>query len=87
ATDFQNGGSAGDGVALFDVPCSSVGASTVPVDAVVYGSNNNSGLIDETGVANAPEVADAPSGSSIERTSIAGSWQVQGSPTPGTSPL
>ncbi len=85
--DFQNSGSTGDGVALFDMPCSSVGSSTVPIDAVVYGSNNNTGLIDETGAANAPEVADAPAGSSIERTSLAGAWQVQSSPTPNSSSL
>jgi len=82
--DFQNSGTAGDGVALFDVACSSVTASTVPVDAVVYGPNNSSNLIDESGSASAPEVGDAPSGSSIERTSLAGSWQIQSTPTPNT---
>ncbi|RMH18886.1 MAG: hypothetical protein D6696_12155, partial [Acidobacteria bacterium] len=85
--DFQNSGTTGDGVALFDVPCAQVNASTVPVDAVVYGPNNNNGLIDETGVANPPEVGDAGPGSSIERLDLAGSWQIQGSPTPNASPL
>lgn len=45
--DLQNTGSAGDGVALFDVPAASITGSTVPVDAVIYGPNNNNGLIDE----------------------------------------
>ena len=85
--DLQNSGSTADGIALFDVPCSSVGSSTVPVDAVVYGGTNTSGLIDESGFANAPEVGDAPSGQSIERTDLAGSWQIQATPTPNTSPL
>ncbi|MEM9293764.1 MAG: lamin tail domain-containing protein [Acidobacteriota bacterium] len=85
--DLQNSGSTADGVALFDVPAVSITSSTVPVDAVVYGSNNNSNLIDETGSANAPEVGDASAGSSIERTTVAGAWQIQSSPTPGTSPL
>ncbi len=85
--DFQNSGSAGDGVALFDVPCASVNGSTVPVDAVVYGPNNNNGLIDETGSANAPEVGDASAGSSIERVDLAGAWAIQGNPTPNATTL
>lgn len=85
--DFQNSGSVGDGVALFAIPASQVTGSTVPVDAVVYGPNNNSGLIDETGSANGPEVGDAPGGSSIERTDLAGSWQIQSSPNPGVTGL
>ena len=85
--DFQNSGSTGDGVALFAVPCAQVNAGTVPVDAVIYGPNNNNGLIDETGTANAPEVGDASAGSSLERVDLAGSWIIQGSPTPNASPL
>ena len=85
--DFQNSGSVGDGVALFDVPAAAVTSSTVPIDAVVYGPNNNSNLIDETGVANAPEVGDASGGSSIERTDLAGSWQIQSSPNPNSTSL
>ena len=85
--DLQNSGTTGDGVALFNVPASAVTASTVPVDAVIYGPNNNSGLVDETGVANAPEVGDAASGSSIERVDLAGNWQIQSAPSPNTSLL
>ncbi len=85
--DFQNSGSTGDGVALFDLPTCLVTEETVPVDAVVYGPNNDNGLIDETGAANPPEVGDAPSGQSIERTDLAGSWQIQATPTPNASPL
>ncbi len=85
--DFQNSGSTGDGVALFNVPAVAITSSTVPIDAVVYGPNNTNGLIDETGSANAPEVGDAPGGSSIERTDIAGSWQIQSSPTPNSTSI
>ena len=85
--DFQNSGTTGDGVALFDVPCAQVNASTVPVDAVVYGPNNGSSLIDETGSANNPEVGDASAGSSIERVDLAGAWQIQNSPTPNSTTL
>jgi hypothetical protein len=85
--DLQNSGTIGDGVALFDLPASDIMTDTVPVDAVVYGGNNDNGLIDETGTANAPEVDDAPAGSSIERLNAAGSWQIQESPSPGTVPF
>ena len=85
--DLQNSGTTADGVALFDVPASQVNAATVPVDAVLYGSSNDNGLIDETGSANAPEVGNAGTGASIERIDVAGAWQVQSVPTPNTSPL
>ena len=85
--DFQNGGSTADGVALFDVPAASITASTVPVDAVVYGTTNSSGLIDETGTAAAPDVGSASPGSSLERLDLAGTWQVQSAPNPGATPL
>ncbi len=80
--DFQNSGSTADGVALFDRPSSQVGASTVPIDAVIYGGSNNNGLIDASGGAPSPLVGDAPSGSSIER--IASGWRVQSAPTPNS---
>lgn len=85
--DLQNSGSPGDGIALFNVPAAAITGSTVPIDAVIYGADNNSGLIDETGTANPPEVGDAPEGQSIERIDLAGNWQIQTSPTPNTSPL
>ncbi len=85
--DFQNSGTAGDGVALFNLPATVVTAATVPIDAVVYGPNNNNALIDESGSANGPEVGDAPAGSSIERLDVAGAWQIQGAPTPNATPL
>lgn len=85
--DFQNSGSVADGVVLFNLPADRVTATTVPADAVVYGETNSNGLIDETGSANPPEVGDAPAGASIERFDLAGSWQIQSSPTPNTTPL
>ena len=85
--DIQNGGTVGDGIALFAGPASAITASTVPLDAVVYGPNNDSGLIDETGVAGPPDVDDAPAGSSIERVTAAGDWQVQDVPTPNATPF
>ncbi len=79
---FQNSGSAADGVALFNSACPAVTATTVPIDAVIYGPVNSNGLIDETGTVNAPDTADASSGQSIERLDLAGLWQIQPTPTP-----
>lgn len=87
APDFQNSGTDADGVALFDRRAAFVTPATVPIDAVVYGPSNGNGLIDETGSANSPDVGDAPAGSSIERTDLAGSWQIQSSPNPGAEDL
>jgi len=85
--DFQNSGTTADGVALFNVSCTSVTSLTVPIDAVVYGTSNNNNLIDETGSANPPEVGDAPSGSSIMRQSrVAGSaWGIDNTPEPNVA--
>ncbi len=85
--DLQNSGTVADGVALFNQRCAHVTSSTLPIDAVVYGTSNTSNLIDETGSANSPEVGDAGSGQSVERTSLAGAWQIQATPTPGSTPL
>jgi len=84
-SDLQNSGTTADGVALFDVPIEEVTADTVPVAVVIYGAENSSGLVDESGLPGAVDVADAPGGSSIER-GVDGEWRVQRSPTPGAPP-
>ncbi len=83
--DLQNSGTTADGVALFDVPVEEVTAETVPLAVVIYGGENSSGLLDETGLPGAVDVADAPGGSSIER-GVDGVWRVQPAPTPGVPP-
>ncbi|HMB52202.1 MAG TPA: lamin tail domain-containing protein, partial [Thermoanaerobaculia bacterium] len=85
--DLQNGGSESDGVALFLDVSSNVGSSTVPYDAVIYDSPNSNCLLDESGSCATPDVGDASSTESIERTSIAGAWSIQSTPTPGSTPL
>ena len=67
--DLQNSGSTADAVGLFDIPASDINGSSVPLDVVIYGSSNNSGLIDETGTARDPDVADANANSSLARQS------------------
>lgn len=84
---LQNSGTDSDGIALFDRPAEWVDASTVPADAVRYGGTNNNCLVDSAGACSGPDVADAGSGQTIERTDEAGTWQVQTTPTPNTSPL
>lgn len=85
--DLQNAGSTADGVALFDVLDSQITSSTIPIDAVIYGTTNSSSLIDESGTANSPDVGTASAGDSIERTDLAGTWQTQSSPTPNSTNL
>ncbi|MCB1554771.1 MAG: lamin tail domain-containing protein [Xanthomonadales bacterium] len=82
---LQNSGIAADGLALFDRVAANVFANTVPVDSVIYGDSNDNMLIDRTGSAPAPDVADAPPGSSIELGTTM--WAVQGVPTPNATPL
>lgn len=85
--DVQNGGSTADGVALFTVGAASVTSSTVPYDAVIYGTSNGSCLLDPSGSCGAVDVGTASAGSSIERTTLGGGWQTQSSPTPNATPL
>jgi len=83
--DLQNSGATADGVALFDVPVEEVTAESVPLAVVIYGGENSSGLLDESGLPGAVDVGDAPGGSSIERGAD-GVWRVQPVPTPGAPP-
>jgi len=82
--DLQNSGATADGVALFDVVAMDIGGA-IPIDAVIYGDANNSGLIDSTGLAPLPHVGDAPSGSALYRTALASTWAID-LPDPGTCP-
>jgi len=77
--DIQNGGSASDAVALF-LPGADVLADT-PLDAVIYDSPNTNALGDETGPNGAPDVGDAPAGSTIE-LSADYTWVIQATPDP-----
>jgi cytosine/adenosine deaminase-related metal-dependent hydrolase len=79
--DIQNSGATADAVAIFDVPSASIGLGTVPIDAVLYGTNNVSGLLDETGAPGNVDVGDVASGSSIRRLGD-GSWAASASPAP-----
>lgn len=83
--DLQNGGATADAVALFDRPADTVSAETLPFDLVLYGESNDSALLDPTGARAAVDVADAPSGASIEQ-GLDGIWRVQPEPTPGGPP-
>ena len=81
--DFQNAtGTTADGVALFNVP--TITSSTVPIDAVIYGTNNDNDLLDETGNPGAVDVGDAPAGSSLQRTNLS-TWAINSNPNPGNS--
>ncbi|MEM6991306.1 MAG: hypothetical protein AAF721_12430 [Myxococcota bacterium] len=77
----------GSGVALFDMPADEVDETTVPLDAVVYGPNNDAGLIDHTGMAvAAPHVGLPPSGGSITRTGAESQWDLNVAPQAADCP-
>ncbi len=78
--DIQNSGDTADGVALFNLKASQLNESSLPIDSVIYGGSNASGLKNSEGQASAPDVGDASSGSSIQRT--AAGWKIQPAPTP-----
>lgn len=82
--DPQNSGGTADGVALFVGAAADITMITVPVDAVIYGGANNSGLLDATGAAPAPHVGDAGSGDALRRTGMA-AWEI-GPPNPTECP-
>jgi hypothetical protein len=76
-------GNGGAGVALFGVPASSLATSTLPVDAVVYGSANPGNLVAPDGAV-APAVlgGDVIPGDSLML--LGGSWIDQYPPAPNT---
>jgi len=84
--DLQNSGATADAVALFHLDPSTIVATSVPFDAVIYGGSNNSGLLDSSGRVDVVHVADAASGESIERLSEF-DWRVRSNPQPGTGSL
>ena len=81
--DVQNSNAAGvaDGIALFDVAAAAITPGTVPLDAVIYGISNDSGLLDETGMPGAVDVGDAGAGESV-RLQGDGTWAINPAPAP-----
>jgi hypothetical protein len=87
APDLDIAEFAGSAVALFDVPAAEITTDSVPIDAVVYGPNNDNGLIDETGLpVPAPHVGNAPLNGSIQRTSVDATWITSRTPAPNDCP-
>lgn len=78
-------GGAADGIALFSGPASEIMSDTIPVDAVIYGGNNDAGFMDAEGDIPDPHVGDAGDDESIRRTS-AQTWEVEDEPQPGLCP-
>ena len=82
--DVQNSGATADGIALFDRPANEVDATTVPIDTVVYGGANTSGLVDAGGAVSPVDVDDGPDGSSLRRAGA--TWVIATPPTPHACP-
>ena len=79
APDLAPGGTAGNGVALFDIPADQITASTIPLDALVYGATNNS-LLDPSGNIAQPMTLAPPGGSYFR--AVTSHWQTQPVATP-----
>ena len=80
--DIQNSGAdtdPADGIALFNIKAAQITASSVPIDAVIYGATNSSQLKGPGGTAPVPHVANAPGGSSLVRQTKA-TWTTSATP-------
>ncbi len=78
---MQNSGSKSpaDAVALFALPAAQIQASSVPIDAVLYGGLNENQLLDQSGQAGT-SVGYAYGPKTLERTPSG--WRVQADPSP-----
>jgi hypothetical protein len=77
----------GNGIALFEGTPAQVDGTTVPVDAVIYGPNNDNNLIDTSGAApGSPHVANPPENGAIQRTALAETWQTVAAPADTVCP-
>ena len=81
--DLQNSGVTADAVALFNLEAGAVDSSDIPFDAVIYGTTNSSGLLDNLGRSTTVHVTDVLAGQSIERLSRL-AWQLRNNPQPST---
>jgi len=83
--DIQNSGAVADAVGLFHNAASAITDASVPIDAVIYGTTNSGGLVDETGTAGNVDVGNAPATNSIRRLGD-GTWEFNPAPTPNLCP-
>lgn len=84
--DLEVSGDPADGIALFADIEANIQTDTVPVDAVIYGIANGSGLLDAAGATPPPHVGDAASTQSIRRTALSETWIIEPNPTPNECP-
>ncbi|MFW7380150.1 MAG: thrombospondin type 3 repeat-containing protein [Oligoflexus sp.] len=75
-----NAGSAGSGIALFAHAADNISAELLPLDSVIYGSNNKNNFKDAAGNVPEPHIRKVSSGWSLERT--VDGWREQSLPTP-----
>lgn len=77
----------GGGVALFDLPEDQIMADTVPLDAVIYGPNNDNSLIDSAGAVPADAFVPHPDpGGSVQRMGMGDVWAATAAPQPDNCP-
>lgn len=84
--DLQNSGAVADGVALFNTVATAIGTTTVPIDAVLYGTTNGSNLLGPDGKPAPVSAPDTPAAQSIQRTGLT-TWIVQPAPNSVACPI
>lgn len=84
--NLDKDGNPGNGVGLFFGSSRDIVAASMPVDAVIYGDNNDANLMDANGdMPMEPHVDDAGDRDSIRRTEL-DRWQIESNPMPGLCP-
>lgn len=76
----------GNGVALFLGAAGSIMPDTMPLDAVIYGANNDNDLLDANGDTPPPHVGDAGDRRTIRRTGDRLDWIIEDEPMPNVCP-
>lgn len=82
AGGIENSGDQGDGFAIYPGDTNPVEVTSVPNDVVIYGPNNDKGIVGPDGNVAVADVGDAPKAQSISRN-VSG-WEILTVPTPGT---
>lgn len=82
--DLANAGDHAAALGIFHMASTAITATSVPIDAVIYGTTNDRNLADENGSTAVDVGAGAP-GNSISRTGSG--WQILTTPTPGQCAL
>ncbi len=76
-----------DAVAIFELEAPDIRSNSIPIDAVVYGTNNTHNFINESGEpVDPPDITGVGASVSIRQDIATGTWRAQSPPTPEDCP-